>query len=103
MKVITHVAVDNFIRSLEEPTAAKTLKAIDLLEEFGNLLRLPHSRSLGGGVFELRARGKREVRLLYGFHNQNAHIVHGFIKKTQRTPARELGIAIRRLRELDDI
>jgi phage-related protein len=101
MKIVTHGAVDDFIRSLEKPTISKVLKAIDLLEEFGNLLRMPHSKNVGGGVFELRARGKQEVRLLYGFRNQNAHIVHGFVKKAQRISTRELNIAIDRLRELD--
>lgn len=43
MKVVIHPAVVDFIESLQKPTFAKVSKAIDLLEEFGNFLIMPHT------------------------------------------------------------
>ncbi len=75
-------AIDRFIHSLEAETIAKVLRMIDLLERFGHELGMPHSKSIGKGIFELRIRGVQEVRLLYCFHNGDAVLLHGFVKKS---------------------
>jgi phage-related protein len=49
---------------------------------------MPLCRSLGDGLWEVRI-GSRLV------------VLHGFIKKTQKTPAKEIDIALKRKRELD--
>ncbi|PIR85307.1 hypothetical protein COU15_01450 [Candidatus Kaiserbacteria bacterium CG10_big_fil_rev_8_21_14_0_10_45_20] len=92
--------VEKFIGSLEKKTLAKTLRVIDLLEEFGVDLNMPHSKPMGDGVFELRIQGMQSVRLLYGFQKNRVYIVHGFIKKTQKTPRREYNLAKKRLDEI---
>lgn len=71
------------------------------LAKFYHQLTMPVSRSLGSGLFELRKRGTPEVRLLYGFHQGAAIIVHGFIKKSRKIPKRELETALIRLRAFD--
>ncbi len=100
MKVAAHQDVDAFIAALDEPTIAKTLRTIDLLERFGSALRFPHSKSVAKGLFELRVRGRQEVRILYTFHGNVAVLLHGFIKKSTAIPPKDMHIGIRRMRNL---
>jgi phage-related protein len=95
--------IELFIAELEKFTIAKVLRTIDLLECFGNKLGMPHSKNIGHKLFELRTRGKQEIRLLYTFNNNKAIILHGFIKKSQKTPQKELSVAQQKLLSLDNI
>lgn len=61
---------------------------------------MPHSRAPGKGLFELRIRGKQEVRLFYGFQGMVAYIVHGYVKKTRVMPRREQALARQHLDEI---
>lgn len=90
MKVVLLNQVETFLNSLDQKELAKAIRTIELLEEFGSDLSLPHSRHLSDGLLELRMRGKREVRIFYSFHKYDAYLLHGFIKKTQSTPEKEL-------------
>ncbi len=54
MQVKVYPEVETFIATLDEPTIAKTLRTIDLLEKFGSALRFPHSKLVAKGLFELR-------------------------------------------------
>lgn len=75
--------------------------AIDMLKVRGRWLRLPHSRSLENGIYELRAQiGTNAARVLYFFvTGNNAVLTNGFIKKTQKTPANELKKARQYMRD----
>jgi phage-related protein len=75
-----------------------------LLEEFELELRMPHSRAMGGGLFELRPRGREGIaRVFYCMKvGRKIIILHSFIKKTTETPKRELDIARRRQREVSE-
>ncbi len=96
--------IEEFIESLQEQTIAKVLRTFDLLEKFGNQLKMPHSKKVGDGLFELRIRGVQEVRFLYMFQKDKIVIVlSGFIKKTNKIPARQLSLAKRRKIEVDEI
>jgi len=77
-------------------------RLVELLLEFGPKLGLPHSRSMGSGLFELRPRGRDGIgRAFYCYvANKKIFIVHAFIKKTQQTPDRELKIARKRAKEI---
>ncbi|QQR64842.1 type II toxin-antitoxin system RelE/ParE family toxin [Candidatus Kaiserbacteria bacterium] len=86
-------SVELFIESLYAEEITKVMKVIDLLEEFENNLGMPHSKYLENGLLELRIRGKREIRILYCFHKNSAFLLHAFIKKTQKTPEKELTAA----------
>ena len=63
MEIYITTEVDELIASLEDVIIAKVLRTIDLLEKFGNQLRLPHSKAIGKGLFELRIRGYKEIRI----------------------------------------
>ncbi|MEX0621675.1 MAG: type II toxin-antitoxin system RelE/ParE family toxin [Candidatus Woykebacteria bacterium] len=92
--------VEELIASLDKSTIAKTIHIIDLLEKYGNQLGMPHSKKLTSGLYELRVRGKQEVRILYSFIRKDIYLLHGFIKKQQKTPRKEIDIALKRLSSL---
>jgi phage-related protein len=96
-----HDEIETFIRTLEKTTIAKVLRTIDLLETFGTKLDMPHSKAIGGKLFELRIRGRQEVWLIYTFYRSSAVVLHGFLKKTDKIPQRELRVAIARKDALD--
>ena len=77
-------------------------RIVELLTEFGPNLRMPHSRAIGGGLFELRPRGREGIgRAFYCFAvGQRVVILHSFVKKTQETPEQELRIARKRMKEV---
>ena len=70
--------------------------------EFGPNLRMPHSRALGGGLFELRPRGREGIgRALYCYiTGQRVVVLHALVKKTQTTSQRDLRIAYQRMKEV---
>lgn len=63
---------------------------------------MPLCRSLGGGIWEVRSGlpGNRIARLLFCILGSEIYVLHGFIKKTQKTPASELVFARKRMKEL---
>ncbi len=84
-----------FISSLDPKMKAKILRIIDLLEVNGPLTRLPYSEHLEDGIFEIRAiQGSNITRVLYFFtKGQKIVLTHGFKKKTQKTPRKEIELA----------
>jgi len=95
--------IEIFLTTLEKQTIAKALRTIDLLECFGNQLGMPHSKNIDRKLFELRIRGRQEIRLIYTFHNNRAVILHGFVKKSQTIPKKDLDAAQQKLQSLDKI
>ncbi len=95
-------SIELFFLNSQESTQAKILRTIDLLEKFGNQLAMPHSKKISNKMFELRIRGKSEVRIIYTYKNKKAYLLHAFIKKSQKIPKREIKTAKARLRLLDN-
>ncbi len=81
---------------------ADYLRLLDLMQEFGADLRMPYSRAMGNGLFELRPKGREGIgRVFYCTHvGRQVVVLHAFVKKTQETPQHELRIAQTRLREV---
>ncbi len=79
-------------------------RLVELLAEFGPSLRMPHSRAMGGGLFELRPRGREGIgRTFYCFViGQRVVILHAHVKKTQETPEHDLKIARKRMKEVQN-
>ena len=90
------------VDALPADIRASYSRLTELLEQFGLDLRMPHSRAMGGGLFELRPRGREGIaRIFYCMKvGKRIIILHSFIKKTQETPKRELDIARRRQKEV---
>ena len=77
---------------------------VDLLMTHGLDLRMPHSRAMGDGLFEVRPRGREGIgRALYCFAvGERIVVLHAFIKKTQQAPEKELRLARKRMKEVRD-
>ena len=86
------MSAKDFILSLDEKLRAKTLWNINLLAKVGTALRGPESSKLDDGIFEIRTIvGTNLTRVLYFFCiGKKAVLTNGFVKKTQKTPKREI-------------
>lgn len=89
----------DFIQSLPPKHRAKIEREINLLEEFGINLTYPHTRKIEGenykGLWELRIKFGNDIsRVLYFLPIKNTFVLlHGFIKKSNKTPEKELKVA----------
>lgn len=85
----------DFILGLEPKMQAKIIKVLDLLEHNGPLTGLPYSEHLENGIFEIRAKQSTNItRILYFFAvGRKIILTNGFVKKTQKTPRREIDLA----------
>ena len=89
--------VHDYLLTLEKSTYSKVIRHIKLLEEYSYSLSMPYSKPISRNLFELRTRGKQEIRILYCFYNNQIYLLHAFIKKTQQTPSREIDLALKRI------
>ena len=91
------------IESWPVDVLADYARLVELLAEHGPSLRLPHSRSMGEGLFELRPRGRSGIGRAFFCYlaGRRVVIVHSFIKKTPQTPAKDLKLARKRIKELE--
>lgn len=80
--------VEEFLDSLPIKMRIKAIDSLDLLEQYGNQLRMPYSKALNDGLFELRIKFSSDIsRIFYFFYVGNKIVVtNGFVKKTQKTP-----------------
>ncbi|MBI5746920.1 MAG: type II toxin-antitoxin system RelE/ParE family toxin [Nitrospirae bacterium] len=99
-----HSRVKAEIESWPDGILADYARIVELLLEFGPSLRMPHSRALGRGLFELRPRCSEGIgRAFYCFvSGRRIMILHAFVKKTQDAPEQELKIARRRMKEVQN-
>ena len=82
---------------------AKILWIFDIIKEHGPNIGKPYTDSFGNGLFEIRAKGKEGIgRSLFCYTSaKNIIVLHSFIKKTQKTPKKELEIALKRKKEIE--
>jgi hypothetical protein len=81
-----HAPVDAYLAGLEGNAATKAAALVKLLEALGHELRLPHSRALGNGLYELRDVGSG-VRLFYVLlPGHRAVLLDGLTKKRDDIP-----------------
>ncbi len=94
--------VEKKVLSLPNGLLARYLRLTDLMLEFGSNLGMPHTRSLGDGLFELRVKGKEGIARVFFCTIVERRIImlHVFIKKTNKTPKKEMKIAINRMRRI---
>jgi len=92
--------IDKFILNLDARTQARALRCLELLEKYEYKLGMPYSKSLHGGLFELRITGNKQVRILYCFYKGKVYLLNGFIKKTNKIPKKEIELAMKRFKLL---
>lgn len=81
----------------------KTLRILSNIEEFGLSFAIPHIKKLTGTpLWEIRILGEDSVRILYVTRQEKQILLlHAFIKKTDKTPRKEIDISLARLSEID--
>ena len=97
-------SVQDEILAMPAGFLGRYLRYADRMEAYGPDLGMPHTRAMGEGLFELRLRGAEGIaRVFYcTIIGKNIIILHQFIKKTDKTPNRELVIARMRMKEVKE-
>jgi len=93
--------VKDFIDSLEQKQKIKIFHIFKLIIEYGIHSIPQHTKKLRGTpLWEVRILGKDNIRIIYIIpRNETVLLLHGFIKKTQKTNPKEINIAIKRYRQ----
>lgn len=92
------IPVKRFIDSLSEFERARVVRDLKQLEAFGLELKAPLVRGLRKKLWELRITGSNQHRILYfAVSGRRLVLLHGFTKKTQRTPPTEIEKALKRM------
>jgi len=95
-------AVQDEILNLPDTLAARYVVLTRRMVALGPNLGEPHTKAMKGGLFELRLRGAEGIARVFYCTQVGRRIVmlHSFVKKTNRTPPRELDTAMSRLKEV---
>ena len=92
--------VKEFIEKQDKTTIARINLSIRLLIDYGPFLKPPDIKKLQDKLYELRIPGKSSVRIFYTITGGKYYLLHAFIKKSQKTPAKELKVALDRMRKI---
>ena len=94
--------VQEDIMNLPVTLQARYIGLTDRMIEYGPNLGLPHTDAFGGGLFELRLKGAEGIARVFfcTMIEQKIVMLLSFIKKTQKTPEKELKLAKQRMKEL---
>ncbi len=98
MKIIYHPKVERVILFLDEKDKSKVIKVVDLFENYSFQLSREYLKKITKEIWELRA---GNYRLLFGIIKQFSIIVNFFQKKTQKTPIKEIKLAIFRFKQYE--
>lgn len=92
--------VEDFISSQNIKTRQKIFSYLKMLKEKG-WLPFPYTSHIEGKIWELRIKYSSNIyRILYFIHtSRQIVLLHGFIKKTQKTPGGEIDISIKRMND----
>ena len=96
MKESGKIPVQDFLYSLSPKLRAKAFSDIELLKQLGPELKEPYVKPIKGkdnkGLYELRIRFSSDIARIFYFtyHNNKFVLLHGFIKKTMKTPENEI-------------
>ena len=95
-------AVADEILALPETLAARYVVLTRRMVAVGPNLGPPHTDAFGEGLFELRLKGQEGIARVFfcALVGRKVMMLHSFIKKTQRTPQREIEIARKRMKEI---
>ena len=86
---------------MPDGSLSRFVRYAERVEIYGPDLAMPHTRAMGEGLFELRLKAAEGIaRVFYRtVVNRNIVILHSFVKKTDKTPPRELKIARQRMKD----
>lgn len=71
--------------------------------EYGWPVGMPACRSMGKGLYEVRSNlpSSKIAQILFCIYGQDMVLLHGFVKKTQKTPKQDLDLALDRKTNLE--
>lgn len=92
--------VSDFIEKQDKTTQTRIAHSIHLLESYGPFLKPPDIKKLHDKLYELRVSGKLAIRIFFTLFNSEYYLLHAFKKKSQKTPTRELKVAIDRMKKI---
>lgn len=94
--------VQNEINLLPDGLIARFLVLTKRMVDVGANLGEPHTEAIGNGLFEMRLKASEGIARVFYCTLVDRRIVmlHSFVKKTQKTPPRELRLAITRMKEI---
>jgi len=92
---------NNFLDSLSERQQRKILRILTNIGTYGLTSAIPHIKKLTGTpLWEIRVLGQDNIRVFYAALVKDSILVlHGFSKKSQKTPSKEVEIAANRLKD----
>jgi phage-related protein len=93
------------IRGLPVDMQARFLHIAEMLEELGpQKIGMPHVRHVRGKLWEMRMRGRDGIAraVYFAASGKRLVVVRAFVKKTEKTPAGEIGLAERRMKAFGD-
>lgn len=94
--------ITEFLDDCNDNLRSKVLRQLMYAREFGMSPKIPNIKKVTGTDFwELRILGKDNIQIFCVGKEKNIHIVHIFAKKKQKTPIKELNIAMERTRQID--
>ena len=96
------VEVEEGILSLPDTLAARYVVLTRRMTAIGANIGPPHTESFGEGLFELRLKGVEGIARVFfcTLIGRRVVMLHSFVKKTQKTPLREIEIARKRMKEV---
>lgn len=94
------IPVAEFLNTLPTKHQAKALWEIELLSSLGTSIREPYAKHITGELWELRIKFSSDIsRVFYFIPGKRIVLLHGFVKKTQKTPPVEIETAQKRLED----
>ena len=97
-------AADRELKALPDDLQGRFLHVAGILEEFGpGRVGLPHVRPLEAKLWEMRLTGRDGIAraIYFAAGGRRLVVVRVFVKKSQKTPRREIALAERRMKEQD--
>lgn len=94
--------VESDIATMSPGFVAHFIKYAERMEIYGPDLGMPHTKAMGDGLFEVRLKAGEGIARVFYCTRVGRRIVmlHHFVKKTEKTPAKELLIARTRMKEI---
>ena len=91
--------VKEFVEEQDISTRAKIARSIRSLADHGPFLKPPYIKKIQSNLYELRISGNVAVRIFYTVSKNEYYLLHSFKKKSQKTPTKELRVALDRMKE----
>jgi phage-related protein len=97
-------SVQDEILAWPDGIQASFTRIAEQMTVYGPNLGMPYTRPFGEGLFEIRAKGREGIGRAFfcALVGRRIVILHGFIKKTEQTPAKEVRTARQRLKEVQN-